>query len=228
LGGDLPPLLADAASARGPVGAIADLGCGDGAVIWALTQAGVVDEVYAVDLSPERVAAAERAAPRVRGIVASATRVSALPDASVDAVVASQLIEHLPNDRELAPEIARLLRPGGWFYVGSVLRRRRAWWIYRVGKTWRLDPTHVREYRSRQEFEAALEHPQLQVEEVRVTPFKFPVLDLVLRAAAAAGAVAHERLPKLYLRVPTLFSAARRVQIRPPGYSRIEAVGVRR
>jgi SAM-dependent methyltransferase len=194
-----------------------------------LTQAGVIrDQIYAVDLSPERVRAAERAAPRVRGIVASATSVSTLPDACVDAVVASQLIEHLPDDRELAPEIARLLRSGGWFYVGSVLRARRAWWIYRVGDTWRLDPTHVREYRSPAEFRAALSHPQLQVDELRVTPLRFPVLDLILRAAAAARIVGYERLPNLYQRLPRAFSAARRIRLRPPGYSLIEAVGVRR
>jgi len=63
--------------------------------------------------------------------------------------VSSQVIEHLPDDRVLAPEIARLLKPGGWFYVSSVIRGPHAFWMYK-GKTpaperWQPDPTHRRE-----------------------------------------------------------------------------------
>jgi len=80
------------------------------------------------------------------------SRVDELPDASVDAVVSSQVIEHLPDDRLLAPEIARLLKPGGWFYVASVIRGPHAFWLYKgkppAPERWQLDPTHMREYES--------------------------------------------------------------------------------
>lgn len=102
----LPPLLlATVTEHRG--GVIADLGAGDGATLWALEQRALLgDTAYAVDLSPERVARAEGVSPRIRGLVADATNVDELVDGSVDGVIASQVIEHLEDDRALAPEIA--------------------------------------------------------------------------------------------------------------------------
>jgi SAM-dependent methyltransferase len=215
LADDLPlPLLFE--TARGGAGSvIADLGAGDGAVLWALKQRGLLGEsVYAVDLSPDRV----------QGIVADATAVTDLADESVDGVIVSQVIEHLPDDRRLAPEIARLLRPGGWWYVGSVLRARHAWWIYRVDGVWRLDPTHVREYGSPAQLLQAVEHPALAVDDVRTAPFSFPAVDLALRAGALARVLPFERLSSVYVQRPWL-ARARRLRVRAPGFSVIEVAG---
>jgi SAM-dependent methyltransferase len=223
-GDELAPLLFETVN-RNPRGTIADLGAGDGAVLWALERRGLLgDGAYAIDLSAERVAHAAEMSPVVQGIVANATDVAALPDQSVDGVIASQVIEHLEDDRALAPEIARLLRPSGWWYVGTVLRGPRAWWIYRVDRQWRLDPTHVREYRSRAEFLSALGHPELQIHEVRLTPLRFPASDLVLRAAAFARLRRFDSLSEVYVRRPVL-SAARALRIRVPGYWLLESCG---
>jgi SAM-dependent methyltransferase len=40
-----------------------------------------------------------------------------LPDASVDAVVSAETIEHVENPRALMRELVRLVRPGGWVFV---------------------------------------------------------------------------------------------------------------
>jgi SAM-dependent methyltransferase len=47
---------------------------------------------------------------------------------------------HVRDDRVLVREVARLLRPGGLWYVGTILRGERAWWFYRGGGVRRLDP----------------------------------------------------------------------------------------
>jgi len=118
----MPPLLRETAE-RSPPRVLADLGAGDGGTLWPLDRAGLVGEaIYAVDISTEHVALCERLSPKVRGIVSDLTHVDELEDGSVDAVVSSQVIEHLPDDMVLAPEIARILRSGGWFYVSSVIR----------------------------------------------------------------------------------------------------------
>ena len=229
----MPPLLREVAE-REPPRVLADLGAGDGGTLWPLDHAGLVGEtIYAVDISARHVALCERLSPKVRGIVSDVAHVDTLPPASVDAVVSSQVIEHLPDDRVLAVEIARLLQPGGWFYVSSVIRGPRAIW-FRKGKPpaperWQLDPTHMREYESEEQFRAALEHPDLEVEVVRSAQLKFPVTDPLLRAAATVRVIRREDLPEMYLRLPRGSRRLRRSLALPiPGYRWVEAAGRKR
>ncbi len=189
----MPPLLRETAQASTPR-VLADLGAGDGGTLWPLDHAGLVGEtIYAVDISAEHVALCERLSPKVTGILSDVAHVDALEDASVDAVVSSQVIEHLPDDRVLAPEIARVLKPGGWFYVSSVIRGPRAFWLYKgkppAPERWQLDPTHMREYESEEHFRSVLDHPDLEFDVVRSNQLKFPLTDPLFRIAAAAHVV---------------------------------------
>jgi len=229
----MPPLLRQTAE-RDPPRVLVDLGAGDGGTLWPLDHAGLVGEtIYAVDISAKHVALCERLSPRVRGIVSDVARVEELRDGIADAIVSSQVIEHLPDDRVLAPEIARLLRPGGWFYVSSVIRGARAFWLYKgkppAPERWQLDPTHMREYGSNAEFRSALEHPALEFDVVRSAQLKFPLTDFAVRAVAAARVLAPERLPELYLNGPRWLARARRaVGVPIPGYRWVEATGRKR
>jgi len=229
----MPPLLRETAE-RSPPRVLADLGAGDGGTLWPLDRAGLVGEtIYAVDVSAQHVALCERLSPKVKGIVSDVARVEELPDASVDAVVSSQVIEHLPDDRVLAPEIARLLRPGGWFYVASVIRGRRGFWIYKgkppAPERWQLDPTHMREYESEEHFRSALAHPELELDVVRSSQLKFGLTDAVFRVAALAQLIPRDRLPELYLHLPAWVARARRaIGVPIPGYRWVEATGRKR
>ena len=143
------------------------------------------------------------------------------------------MIEHLPDDRALAPEIARVLRPGGWFYVASVMRGPHAFWFYKgkppAPERWQLDPTHVREYESEEHFRSALEHPLLQFDAVRSSQLKFPLTDFAFRVAAVARLIPRERLPELYLNLPAWVARARRaIGVPIPGYRWVEATGRKR
>jgi SAM-dependent methyltransferase len=229
----MPPLLRKTAE-RSPPSVVADLGAGDGGTLWPLDRAGLVGEtIYAVDISAEHVALCERLSLKVKGIVSDVAHVEELPDGSVDAVISSQVIEHLPDDRVLAPEIARLLRPGGWFYVASVIRGRHAFWLYKgkppAPERWQLDPTHMREYESEEHFRSVLAHPELEFDVVRSSQLKFPLSDFVFRAAALAHVVPRSKLPELYLNLPPWVAKARRaVGVPIPGYRWVEATGRRR
>jgi SAM-dependent methyltransferase len=229
----MPPLLRETAE-RSPPRLLADLGAGDGGTLWPLDRAGLVGEtIYAVDISAEHVALCERLSPKVKGIVSDVARVEELPDESVDAVVSSQVIEHLADDRVLAPEIARLLRPGGWFYVASVIRGPHGFWFYKgkppAPERWQLDPTHMREYESEEHFRSALAHPGLEFDVVRSSQLKFALTDFGFRVAALARLVKRERLPELYLNMPGWVARARRATGVPiPGYRWVEATGRKR
>jgi SAM-dependent methyltransferase len=229
----LPPLLR-ATAERSPPHVLADLGAGDGGTLWPLDHAGLVGEtIYAVDISAKHVGLCERLSPKVRGIVSDVAHVRELADGSVDAVVSSQVIEHLPDDRALAPEIARLLRPGGWFYVSSVIRGPLGFWLYKgrppAPERWQLDPTHMREYESEQDFRAALTHPELELDVVRSSQLRFGLTDFVFRVAAFARLVKREHLPELYLHLPPWVARARRaIGVPIPGYRWVEAAGHKR
>ena len=214
---------------------LADLGAGDGGTLWPLDHAGLVGEtIYAVDISAEHVALCERLSPKVKGIVSDVAQVEELADASVDAVVSSQVIEHLPDDRVLAPEIARLLRAGR-----LVLRRERDPRPARVlalqGQAARAravaarSDAHARVRVGATHFRAVLEHPQLEFDVVRSNQLKFPLTDFMFRVAAVAHLVKRERLPELYLDLPRWVARARRATGIPiPGYRWVEATGRKR
>lgn len=102
-----------------------DFGCGVGRLSGALAEH--VDEVVAVDISPtmlERAAALDRSDGRIRFVLNERPDLAVQPDASVDLVYSSLVLQHMP--RPLAAgylrEFARVLRPGGAAVVQVVSR----------------------------------------------------------------------------------------------------------
>jgi 2-polyprenyl-3-methyl-5-hydroxy-6-metoxy-1,4-benzoquinol methylase len=98
--------------------AILELGCGHGALLHVLHEAGYRN-VRGVDGSPEQVAAAQRLGiPNVRQGELMAT-LFATSDASLDVVVAFDVMEHFTKD-ELIPlvdQVRRVLRSGGRWII---------------------------------------------------------------------------------------------------------------
>ena len=98
--------------------AILDIGCGHGAILYALQQAGY-HNARGVDGSGEQVQAAARLGIHgvVQGDLMQTLRESA--DASLDVVIASDVIEHFTK-AELIPlvdEVQRVLKPGGRWVI---------------------------------------------------------------------------------------------------------------
>jgi SAM-dependent methyltransferase len=135
---------------------VLDLGCGFGRHAFEAYRRGA--HVVAVDRSHDEVEqvaamfrAMEAAGEVPRRLTARAVRADLLalpfPDASFDAVMASEVLEHIPDDAGAIAEIARVVRPGGRVAV-TVPR----WWPERV--CWALSRDyhdvaggHVRIYR---------------------------------------------------------------------------------
>jgi SAM-dependent methyltransferase len=97
---------------------ILDLGCGHGALVHFANEAGYVN-VQGVDRSPEQVAAARQLG--IAGVREGDLdeTLAELPDASLDAVVAFDVMEHLTKREiiELLDGVFRVLRPGGRLIV---------------------------------------------------------------------------------------------------------------
>lgn len=109
---------------------VVDVGCGGGLVAEALARRGY--RVTGVDLNPGAIAAARRHAERggveVEYLTGSAYRLPS-GDASADAVIASDVLEHLHDLDTALAEIARVLRPGGVFAFDTINRTVRSFLI---------------------------------------------------------------------------------------------------
>lgn len=102
--------------------AIAEVGCGTGAVTRRLAQALPDARITAVDVDPAILSRAARRNPgaRITWKLASATALP-LEDASFDAVVCSLVLHHLDPEPKAAAlsEARRVLRPGGRLHVAD-------------------------------------------------------------------------------------------------------------
>src|SRR4051812_40102014 len=101
---------------------VLDLGCGEGRHAFEAFRRGA--SVVAVDWGVHEVGTTKRwlgaiaeageAPARARAqVVRGGLTALPFPDASVDRVIASEVLEHIPDDAAALAEIARVLRPGG-------------------------------------------------------------------------------------------------------------------
>ena len=91
---------------------VLDIGCGIGTYVRRFREFS--DEVYGVDVEPERVAEASRDLPNIQ--VAAG---EALPfeDDFFDLVFSNEVIEHVEDDRRTISEAVRVTRPGGTIVI---------------------------------------------------------------------------------------------------------------
>jgi SAM-dependent methyltransferase len=84
-------------------------GCGIGTYVAHLREFSPT--VYGLDIDAERIAIGVHRLPGILQ-VADAERLP-YPDDAFDVILSHEVIEHIPNDRAAAIEMARVLRPGG-------------------------------------------------------------------------------------------------------------------
>ena len=105
-----------------PAMTVLDLGCGEGRHAFEAYRRGAA--VLAVDHGRHEVAttrkwlaaiaaAGEAPAGARAEVVRADLRALPVPDASVDRVIAAEVLEHIPDDAAAIAEIARVLKPGG-------------------------------------------------------------------------------------------------------------------
>jgi 2-polyprenyl-6-hydroxyphenyl methylase/3-demethylubiquinone-9 3-methyltransferase len=199
----------------GPL-AVADLGCGDGPLFDALARRGLISTaqpVYAVDLESARLERVGKRFPWIRTIVASAESVPEIPDGSLDAVISTMVMEHVPDEHAYLAEIRRLLRPGGRAYVTTVFKKPWAWYFRSRDGEPVLDTSHLREYTDLAAFRELVESADVRIVALERRLLWFPLVDPLL--FRVGGRLASR---------PRLLRALRLPRVPIPGYYALKVV----
>ena len=206
---------------------IVDLGCGDGRLLFALYKKGLLNgfsEIVGVDISMERIGRVAKALPFVKGVVSDATNVKDYPSSFFDYVICSQLIEHVHEDFKLLLEIRRLLKENGLLFISSVIKKPFSFWFYRRDGTFRLDPTHTREYTSSEAFLQLLRKEGFNPIHVYHSRINYSFIDLLLRGQMILGFYTPEGLSNIFLKNNFLKTLRRIIRLPIIGYKRIDVL----
>ena len=112
-----------------PPGArIADLGCGSGVFTDLMRQRGY--NCVGVDLSAKLIAIGRDKFPKVEFIEGDVEHLP-FPPASLDGILLSGLVHHLPDPSRCAAEVFRVLKSGGRFVAFDPNRLNPFMWLYR-------------------------------------------------------------------------------------------------
>ena len=137
---------------------------------------------------------------------------------SIDFIFSTMAIEHV-DDKKFSEEVFRTLRPGGYFFVTSVIKSKNAWYFYKntAGETV-LEPSHLKEYKSIQEFENILKPIGFTIVKSSAPRIRFPLLDplfkLVIKYAKIKNLIGWKSIE--FLRLLT--------KIPIPGYFAVEVL----
>jgi ubiquinone/menaquinone biosynthesis C-methylase UbiE len=100
-------------------GQVLDCGCGAGEYVRALRRRGA--GVWGIEFSLEKLKTSRRdvAGRLTQGDLGS----MAIRDSTIDTVLLNEVLEHVPDDRQVLGEVYRVLRPGGTLVMFSPNRR---------------------------------------------------------------------------------------------------------
>jgi ubiquinone/menaquinone biosynthesis C-methylase UbiE len=101
-----------------PPGSILDVGCGTGRLLRAASVHWPEAELFGVDPAPQMISEAARQNRKATFKLAPAERLP-FPDQSIDMVLSSISFHHWVDHQQAVNEIARVLRPGGFFCLAD-------------------------------------------------------------------------------------------------------------
>ncbi|RLI99847.1 MAG: class I SAM-dependent methyltransferase [Candidatus Aenigmatarchaeota archaeon] len=158
-----------------------DLGCGDGSLLYALNKKGYFNgkKVYAIDLSENRIKLVKKINRNFKCFVDNACNIKNIKSKSIEFLVSTHVIEHVPNDEDMVKEINRVLAKNGTAYISTVFKKWYGWCFHKCNGKWVLDPTHVREYTDERQLLSMLRNHGFEIIESKKSLLWFSILELL-------------------------------------------------
>lgn len=162
-----------------------DIGCGDGSLLYSMKANGWLqnfNEIWAVDLSQERLDNVKNISPDIKIVLDDAQRLSHVPDNYFDLIISRQVIEHVKDDKKMIESIHRICCKGSIVYLDTVFKNKYALYFYRnqYGKM-ALDPTHEREYQNENDLLEIIKYFGFKIIYSCRERQKFPLLNFFIR-----------------------------------------------
>ncbi|MGE0762280.1 MAG: class I SAM-dependent methyltransferase [Bdellovibrionales bacterium] len=162
---------------------ITDFGCGDGMLLRSVANSGIKPhfQLIGVDHSRLRLDRLAQNLPSATLVQADVSKQLQLAPQSVDLAISTQVIEHVPDQKAMLNEMARLTKPGGRLFLTTVFKRWYAWYFHRCEGRWVLDPTHLREYSANDQLLPDVEAAGFRVLKERKIQLAYPLVDPLLK-----------------------------------------------
>ena len=139
--------------------------------------------------------------------------------------MSSQVIEHVDSDSKMLQGIHNTVKKGGSVYISSVVKKWYGWWIYKCNGKVTCDPTHVREYSSKEDFAKLIESHGFRVTEVRETPFLPSFFTHTIRLGVKMGLLKYESVTRFASKNNRLYNFLKNLfRVPAPGYFTVEVV----
>lgn len=205
---ELPALIEDIFK-KNKIKRFADLGSGDGSILFALVKMGLLDNVEnitAVDISEDRINNVKQISDRILCIIADVGNVPMIDSESLDLVISNQVIEHMPEEECLIKETFRILSKDGIFYLSTVFKKWYGWYFYRCNGKWALDPTHLKEYTSENQLLDKIAKYDFKILVNKKSMYWFAVSDFIFKRVGIKRNAYNNKFLKLlrYIKIPII------------------------
>ena len=158
---------------------VADYGFGGGTLLHNVAQFSNA-KLFGIEQAEPAIMESKTLIPELNAVKGNIIE-TPLKNACIDFIFSTMVIEHV-DDKNFAEEVYRTLKPGGYFFVTSVIKAKNAWYFYKntAGETV-LDPSHLKEYKSIQEFEKVFNSIGFAIIKSSASRIRYPALDPLLK-----------------------------------------------
>lgn len=170
---------------------ILDLGSGDGEFSNSLKSKKIISKkkLYCLDISPRLLKIAKETLGKNVVYRTGDVRKTPFFNNYFNLIYSWMVIEHVHNPEEMLKEIKRLLKPGGKAFISTIVKKPWALYFYRNSGKFVIDPTHLHEFSSLEEFENMITNRGMRVLDSKITQRWYSLPELFVKIFMRIGLI---------------------------------------